>query len=79
MITYIKMKYREWALKLALYTAIDKIIKEKEPIVALATNLYEAFKDTTAKELQSKVITEISRLAHEQAVKEREGKTEEGK
>lgn len=78
MITYIKMKYKEWRLKLAFYNAVESVAKEQENIIQLVKNLYVAIKDTPIDELQDKVITEICRLAHEQATKERrEENTEE--
>lgn len=72
MITLIKMKYKEWKLKLAFYSMIETVIKEQRDIINTITNLYESLKDTTGQELQDKLITVIAELAHDQAVKERE-------
>lgn len=72
MITFIKMKYKEWKLKLAFYSVVESVIKEQENIINTVTNLYESLKDTTGQELQDKLITTITELAHNQAVKERE-------
>lgn len=72
MITLIKMKYKEWKLKLACYSMIETVIKEQEDIIKTITNVYSSVKDTPAQELQDKLITAIAELAHDQAVKERE-------
>lgn len=72
MITLIKMKYKEWKLKLAFYLMIETVIKEQRDIINTITNLYESLKDTTGQELQDKLITTIAELVHNQAVKERE-------
>lgn len=72
MITLIKMKYKEWKLKLAFYSVVETVLKEQEDILKTITNIYESLKDTTGQELQDKLITAIAELAHDQAVKERE-------
>lgn len=72
MITFIKMKYKEWKLKLAFFSMIETVIKEQEDIIKTITSIYESLKDTTGQELQDKLITAITELAHDQAVKERE-------
>lgn len=77
MITLIKMKYKEWKLKLAFYSVIETIIKEQEDIIKTIVNIYESLKDTTGRELQEKLITTIAKLAHDQAVKEREAEKNE--
>lgn len=40
MFTYVRMKRKEYRVKLAVYTAIDNIIKEQEGITKLVTDLY---------------------------------------
>lgn len=72
MITLIKMKYKEWKLKLAFYSVVESVLKEQKDIVKTITNVYSSVKDTPAQELQDKLITAIAELAHDQAVKERE-------
>lgn len=72
MITLIKMKYKEWKLKLAFYLMIETVIKEQEDIIKTITNVYESLKDTTGKELQDKLVTTIAKMAHDQIVRERE-------
>lgn len=71
MITLIKMKYKEWKLKLAFYTIVETVIKEQEDIIKTITNIYSSVKDTSTQELQDKLITAIAELAHDHAVKER--------
>lgn len=72
MITLIKMKYKEWKLKLAFYSIIETVIKEQEDIIKTITNIYESLKDVSGKELQDKLIAAIAEMAHDQAIKERE-------
>lgn len=72
MITLIKMKYKEWKLKLAFYSMIETVIKEQRDIINTITSLYESLKGTTGQELQDKLVTAIVEMAHNQAVKERE-------
>lgn len=70
MITLIKMKYKEWKLKLAFYSVIETVIKEQENIIKTIANVYESLKDVTGQELQDKLITAIAEMAHAHAVKE---------
>lgn len=72
MITLIRMKYKEWKLKLAFYSVVETVIKEQEDIIKTITNVYESLKDITGQELQDKLIAIIAEMAHAQAVKERE-------
>lgn len=72
MITLIKMKYKEWKLKLAFYSIVESVINEQADVINTMVNIYESLKDTTGQELQDKLITAITELAHDQAVKERE-------
>lgn len=72
MITLIKMKYKEWKLKLAFYSVVESVLNEQEDIIKTITNVYSSVKDTPAQELQDKLIAAIAELAHGQAVKERE-------
>lgn len=72
MITLIKMKYKEWKLKLALYTVIEAVIKEHEDIFMTIANVYSSVKDTPVQELQDMLITAIAELANNQIDKERE-------
>lgn len=67
MFTYVRMKRKEYRVKLAVYTAIDKIIKEQEEITKLVTDLYNTLKDVPADELQTKFITALSEIAKDKA------------
>lgn len=72
MITLIKMKLMEWRLKLALYTAIETVIKEQKNITALLSNLYVAIKDVPLDDLKSEFITELAKITHAQVEAERQ-------
>jgi hypothetical protein len=67
MFTYVRMKRKEYRVKLAVYTAIDKIIKEQEGITKLVTDLYNTLKDVPTDELQTKFITALSEIAKDKA------------
>ena len=51
MITLIRMKYKEWKLKLALYTVLEAVAAEQKDIAALLSRLYAALKDVPLVEL----------------------------
>lgn len=67
MFTYVRMKRKEYRVKLAVYTAIDKIIKEQEGITKRVTDLYNTLKDVPTDELQTKFITALSEIAKDKA------------
>lgn len=67
MFAYVRMKRKEYRVKLAVYTAIDKIIKEQEGITKLVTDLYNILKDVPTDELQTKFITALSEIAKDKA------------
>lgn len=67
MFTYVRMKRKEYKVKLAVYTAIDKIIKEQEGITKLVTDLYNTLKDVPTDELQTKFITALAEIAQDKA------------
>lgn len=62
MITYIKMKRKEHKIKLAVYTAVESFINEKEDIAKLVADLYKSMKDTSVDELQSKFINALAEI-----------------
>ena len=66
MFTYVRMKRKEHKVK-AVYTAIDKIIKEQEGITKLVTDLYNTLKDVPTDELQTKFITALAEIAKDKA------------
>ena len=67
MFTYVRMKRKEYRVKLAVYTAIDKIIKEQEGITKLVADLYNTLKDVPTDELQTKFITALAEIAKDKA------------
>jgi len=67
MFTYVRMKRKEYRVKLAVYTAIDNIIKEQEGITKLVTDLYNTLKDVPTDELQTKFITAFAEIAKDKA------------
>lgn len=71
MITFIKMKYKEYKLKLALYTVIEKVIAEQKDITTLLSDLYVALKDIPLIELKDEFLGKLAEIIHDQAEKER--------
>lgn len=67
MLTYVRMKRKEHRVKLSVYTAIDKLIKEQEGITKLVTDLYNTLKDVPTDELQTKFITALAEIAKDKA------------
>ena len=67
MFTYVRMKRKEYRVKLAVYTAFDNIIKEQEGITKLVTDLYNTLKDVPTDELQTKFITALAEIAKDKA------------
>lgn len=67
MFTYVRMKRKEYRVKLAVYTAIDNIIKEQEGITKLVTDLYNTLKDVPTDEFQTKFITAFAEIAKDKA------------
>lgn len=75
MITLIKMKLKEWKIKLALYTVIEKLITEQKDITALISDLYAALKDVPFNELKDEFIMKLADIIHDQAEAERNAET----
>lgn len=71
------MKKKEIMLKLALYTAIETVIKEQKNITALLSNLYVAIKDVPLDDLKSEFITELAKITHAQAERQKNGTKED--
>lgn len=71
MITLIRMKFKEWKFKLALYTAIEKVIAEQKDIITLLSDLYASLKDVPFNQLKDEFLGKLAEIIHDQAEKER--------
>lgn len=71
MITLIKMKYKEWKIKYALYTVIEKVIDEQKDITTLLSNLYAALKDVPFDQLKDEFLGKLAEIIHDQAEADR--------
>lgn len=71
-IKWFKNKVMEIEMKHALYSTIEEFAKEQEDIIKFVKNLYVVLKDVPADELRKELISNISQLAHDEAVKQRE-------
>lgn len=74
MVTLIKMKIKEWKIKLALYTVIEKIIAEQKDIITLLSNLFTVLKDVPLNELKDEFIGKLAEIIHDQAEADRNAK-----
>lgn len=75
MITLIKMKLKEWKIKLALYTVIEKVITEQKDIITLLSNLFTVLKDVPLNELKDEFLGKLAEIIHDQAEAERNAAT----
>ena len=73
MITLIRMKYKEWKLKLALYTVLEAVAEQKD-IAALLSRLYAALKDVPLDELRGEFLGKLAEVIHERGDGGRNGK-----
>lgn len=64
MITYFKMKKKEWEIKLIFYKALITIIEEKKDILDLLHKMYIALKDVPVDELQKEFISNLVEIIH---------------
>lgn len=56
MITFFKMKHREWKLKLTLYSCAAALLSEHKNVAQLLKNMYLALKDIPADELRKELM-----------------------
>lgn len=68
MIKYIKMKLFYYQMKRSIF----EMFEHGEDVINFITNLALSCKDMTGEDLRKEVMHEISVLAHEQAIKEKE-------
>lgn len=66
MITLIRMKFKEWKIKLALYTVIEKLIAEQKDITTLLSNLYAALKDLPPNQFKDEFLGKLAEIIHNQ-------------
>ena len=71
MVTYFKMKYKEWKIKLAFYSAIISVLENNKEIIEFLSKLYEGLKDVSSENIQEELIKAVAGFAHEEAQKER--------
>lgn len=71
MITLIRMKLKEWKLKLVLYTVIEEVVAEQKDIATLLSNLYMSLKDVPMIDLKDEFLGKLAEIIHDQAETER--------
>ena len=69
---YIEMKKKEILVKSRLYGMILEIAHEKEDLIRVIKDLYEALKGVSVDKLRKEFVAKIAELAHAEAVKQRE-------
>ena len=65
---FIEMKKKEIRVKTALYSAVDKIIVEKQDMLDLVMRIYETLKNTPTENLQQELISQIVNVIHKDEV-----------
>ena len=75
MITLIKMKLKEWRIKLTLYTVIERLIAEQKDIITLLSNLFTVLKDVPLDQLKDEFVEKLAKIIHDQAEADRNGET----
>ena len=65
------MKYKEWKIKLAFYSAVISIFENNKEIIDFLKKLYEGLKDTSSENFQEELIKAVAGFAHDEALKER--------
>lgn len=74
MITLIRMKYKEWKLKLALYTVLEAVAAEQKDTAALLSRLYVSLKDVPFDELRGEFLGKLAEVIHERGDGGRNGR-----
>ena len=74
MITLVRMKYKEWKLKLALYTVLEAVAAEQKDTAALLSRLYVSLKDVPFDELRGECLGKLAEGIHERGDGGRNGK-----
>ncbi len=73
MITWIKKIHYENKVMLVFYKTIVSLLNEQKDIFTLLSSLYVSLKDTPVEDLKSEFITELAKIIHESAERERAG------
>ena len=66
MITYFKMKQKEWKIKNAKYNSILDFMENKKDIVNTAKKLFDSVKDTPAEDIRGEFIGKLAEIVHEE-------------
>lgn len=74
MITLIRMKYKEWKLKLALYTVLEAVAAEQKDTAALLSRLYVSLKDVPLDKLRGEFLGKLAEVIHERGDGGRNGR-----
>ena len=73
MITWITKIHYENKVMLVFYKTIVSLLNEQKDIFTLLSSLYVSLKDTPVEDLKSEFITELAKIIHESAERERAG------
>ena len=66
MITYFKMKQKEWKIKNAIYNSILDFMENKKDIGNTAKKLFDSVKDTPAEDIRGEFIGKLAEIVHEE-------------
>lgn len=64
MITYFKMKRREWKIKRRFYDVIISFMDNQKEVVSVLSRLFMALKDVPVDDMQKEFISKLAEIIH---------------
>lgn len=64
MITYFKMKRREWKIKRRFYDVIISFMDNQKEVVLVLSRLFMALKDVPVDDMQKEFISKLAEIIH---------------
>lgn len=64
MITYFKMKRREWKIKRRFYDAIISFMDNQKEVILVLSRLFMALKDVPVDDMQKEFISKLAEIIH---------------
>ncbi len=64
MITYFKMKKREWKVKAAFYGMIISIVDNQKELIEFVQKLFLSLKDISVEDMRDEFISKLAEIIH---------------
>lgn len=77
MVTYFKMKRKQWKIRNAIYNSILGFMENKNEIINTAKKLFDSVKDMSAEEIRDEFIGKLAEIVHEEGKRQRDNKDSE--